>query len=121
MKHGPFTLAVLGVILPACGSPSTRTQPSSDSGMPGACSDSGVSGGQSGTLTEIRDGKIQGKVVGNTREFLGIPYAKPPVGDLRFMPPEPAAPWTDTRSAMDFGAMCPQNAGVVQMLAGATN
>lgn len=53
-------------------------------------------------------GKVRGKQAGTTREFLGIPYAKPPVGALRFMPPQPAAPWSETRSATQFGPACPQ-------------
>lgn len=40
--------------------------------------------------------------------FLGIPYAKPPVGDLRFAPPVPGESWEDTLDAMDFGPACPQ-------------
>lgn len=58
-------------------------------------------------------GKIEGKLVESTRTFLGIPYAKPPVGALRFMPPEPAEPWTGTRMATAFGPSCPQTTGGV--------
>lgn len=121
-----MALALLAGPCTGCGGDDTPAQedgdpqPSDDSGMPSG-SDSSVSVGQSGTLIEIGDGTIEGKVVGNTREFLGIPYAKPPVGDLRFAPPEPAAPWTDTRNAMEFGPWCPQAEGLVQMLAGASN
>jgi len=121
MKRAPFALAILGVLFPGCASTSARMQATGDSGTPASCSDSGVLAGQAGTLIAISEGNIQGKVVGNTREFLGIPYAKPPIGDLRFAPPQPAAPWSDTRDTTDFGAMCPQNAGLVQMLAGAMN
>jgi para-nitrobenzyl esterase len=40
--------------------------------------------------------------------FLGVPYAAPPVGDLRWKPPQPVRPWTGMRSATKFGAACPQ-------------
>ncbi|MFP6656165.1 MAG: carboxylesterase family protein, partial [Myxococcota bacterium] len=40
----------------------------------------------------------------------GIPYAAPPVGERRFRAPEPAARWTDTREAAEFGSLCPQYA-----------
>jgi para-nitrobenzyl esterase len=41
-------------------------------------------------------------------EFLGIPYAQPPVGDLRWREPIPAKPWTRVRDATTFGAPCAQ-------------
>lgn len=44
------------------------------------------------------------------REFLGIPYAAPPVGPLRWRPPQEAAPWQGVRPATQFGNRCPQNA-----------
>src|SRR5919202_2870866 len=37
------------------------------------------------------------------RSFRGIPFAAPPVGDLRWRPPEPAAPWVGVRPAHQFG------------------
>ncbi|WP_185827360.1 carboxylesterase/lipase family protein [Edaphobacter aggregans] len=40
--------------------------------------------------------------------FLGVPYAAPPVGDLRWKPPQSVRPWTGMRRAMKFGAACPQ-------------
>jgi para-nitrobenzyl esterase len=40
--------------------------------------------------------------------YRGIPYAQPPVGDLRWAPPQPLAPWTGTLQATSFGAVCPQ-------------
>jgi para-nitrobenzyl esterase len=56
-------------------------------------------------------GAVRGKTVAETREFLGIPYAAPPVGALRWQPPRPAAPWHTTRPATSYGPHCPQPAG----------
>ncbi len=38
----------------------------------------------------------------------GVPYASPPVGDLRWRAPEPAAPWTAVADATRYGVVCPQ-------------
>jgi para-nitrobenzyl esterase len=40
--------------------------------------------------------------------YLGIPFAAPPVGELRWRPPEPPAPWEGVRAADHFGAGCMQ-------------
>lgn len=42
------------------------------------------------------------------RAFLGIPYAAPPVGKLRWQPPREVAPWAETRTGDAFGPACPQ-------------
>ena len=53
-------------------------------------------------------GTVEGKTQGAARAFLGIPYAAPPVGDLRWKAPQPAAAWTGVRKATEFGARCKQ-------------
>ncbi len=53
-------------------------------------------------------GIVEGKENGAVRAFLGIPYAAPPVGDLRWTPPAPAAHWAGVRKATEFGARCMQ-------------
>ena len=49
------------------------------------------------------------------RVFKGIPYAAPPVGDLRWRAPKPAAHWEGTRKADEFGPVCMQGGGNKQM------
>ena len=48
--------------------------------------------------------------------FRGIPYAAPPVGELRWMPPLPAPAWDGVRSAREFSGACPQGPGLAQMM-----
>src|SRR3984957_8537097 len=57
---------------------------------------------------KIDTGTIEGKANGPVRAFLGIPYAAPPVGELRWKPPAAVAKWTGVRKATDFGPHCMQ-------------
>src|SRR6202021_3898667 len=59
----------------------------------------------------LRDGLVSG-VAGNengVRVFKGIPFAAPPVGDLRWREPQPVAPWAGVREASEFGDRCQQS------------
>ncbi|AUM13807.1 carboxylesterase/lipase family protein [Ketobacter alkanivorans] len=58
-------------------------------------------------------GKWHGETEEGARVFLGIPYAKPPVGELRFQPPQPAERWQGALDASEFGASCMQNPGAL--------
>ena len=59
---------------------------------------------------ETAQGKVRGKTIndGRVKAFLGLPYAAPPVGDLRWKAPQPPIPWKGERDATDFGAHCAQ-------------
>ncbi len=59
-------------------------------------------------VVAVDGGRVGGAAAGDVRVFLGIPYAAPPVGDLRWKPPQPVAPWTGVRQADSWGAECPQ-------------
>ncbi|HTS06898.1 MAG TPA: carboxylesterase/lipase family protein [Candidatus Eisenbacteria bacterium] len=57
---------------------------------------------------KTRTGTVEGKTDGKVNAFLGIPYAAPPVGDLRWKVPQPAAKWSGVRKANEFGNHCMQ-------------
>jgi len=61
------------------------------------------------TETGVVVGKIETLPHGKSvHEYLGIPYAEPPIGQLRFAAPKPVKPWLGTKDATEFGASCPQ-------------
>jgi len=57
---------------------------------------------------KIAQGTLHGAATGGIGVFKGIPYAAPPVGALRWRPPQAPAPWTGTRDAAAFGPACMQ-------------
>ena len=65
-------------------------------------------GAATGPQVKTGSGIVEGKDDGTVRAFLGIPYATPPVGDLRWKPPVTAAKWTGVRKATEFGPHCMQ-------------
>jgi para-nitrobenzyl esterase len=66
--------------------------------------------GSSSTLILTHDGPVQGIEASGVRltKFLGVPYAMPPTGDLRWKPPVPHARWLAPLDASRFGHHCPQ-------------
>ncbi|TCO62143.1 carboxylesterase/lipase family protein [Actinocrispum wychmicini] len=63
-------------------------------------------------LTVTTDsGKILGTTTASLRQFNGVPYAAPPVGDLRWQPPAAVKSWDDVRDATKTGSSCPQDKG----------
>ena len=69
----------------------------------------GHAGGNS-PVVGTSNGAVRGLANGAVDEFLGIPYAAPPVGALRWRAPQPAARWSGVRDATQFGPHCPQSA-----------
>jgi para-nitrobenzyl esterase len=64
---------------------------------------------QKNTVVNTQYGKIEGIFENGLYSFKGLPYAAPPVGDLRWLPPQPLQPWKGTRKAHKFGTIAPQN------------
>jgi para-nitrobenzyl esterase len=64
-------------------------------------------------IVETDRGPIQGFSEDGIHKFFGVPYAAPPVGELRWRPPQPAPTWTQVRQTTEFGPICPQTAGAV--------
>ena len=87
-----------------------------------------VLAGESGVATlpapvRIDAGLVSG-IAGSTanmRVFKGIPFAAPPVGPLRWRPPQPVRSWAGVRSADQFGARCMQPSGGAGGRGGATS
>jgi para-nitrobenzyl esterase len=78
-----------------------------------------------GTTVQTNTGPVCGIInpSNNVSEWLGIPYAAPPVGALRWQPPQPAAAWTTTLQATAYGSECAQQDafGTVLPLQGSEN
>jgi para-nitrobenzyl esterase len=62
----------------------------------------------SGPLVRTSDGPVRGFVKSGANTFLGIPYAAPPVGRLRWRPPQRPTPWSTPLDATAYGPTCPQ-------------
>lgn len=60
-------------------------------------------------LAETKAGNVEGSYQGGLYIFKGIPYAAPPIGELRWLPPQPVKPWQGVRQAKNFGTIAPQN------------
>uniref|UniRef100_A0A8C4MKW5 Carboxylic ester hydrolase n=1 Tax=Equus asinus asinus TaxID=83772 RepID=A0A8C4MKW5_EQUAS len=73
-------------------------------------------------VVDTAQGKVLGKHVSlegfaqPVAVFLGVPFAKPPLGSLRFAPPQPADPWPFVKNATSYPPMCSQDAVMGEML-----
>ena len=61
------------------------------------------------TVAQTRYGQVRGaEIADGILGWRGIPYARPPIGALRFRPPEPPEPWSGVRDAFEYGNRSPQ-------------
>jgi para-nitrobenzyl esterase len=67
---------------------------------------------------KTEQGKVHGKTINGdkVKAFMGLPYAAPPVGDLRWKAPQAPAKWKGERDATRYGAHCAQNAVFADMI-----
>jgi para-nitrobenzyl esterase len=61
------------------------------------------------TVATTSTGSLRGERVGGVDVFRGVPYARPPVGELRWQAPQPVEPWAGVRDATSFGPIAPQD------------
>jgi para-nitrobenzyl esterase len=59
---------------------------------------------------QVTGGKVEGERSGALTRYLGIPFAAPPVGDLRWRAPQPVVPWSGVKQARSFSPACAQTA-----------
>ncbi|MAK61510.1 MAG: carboxylesterase [Ponticaulis sp.] len=59
-------------------------------------------------VVETPKGTLIGEKVGDVNVFRGVPFAQPPVGDLRWKPPQPIEAWEGTKTAIEYQAPCQQ-------------
>ncbi|MEE8353318.1 MAG: carboxylesterase family protein, partial [Dehalococcoidales bacterium] len=62
-----------------------------------------------GAVVKTTAGSISGEEWNGVHVFKGIPYAQPPVGERRWLPPQPVKAWEGVRPADAFGSISPQN------------
>lgn len=69
-------------------------------------------------IVEIKDGKVKGYGRRGVIKFKGIPYAAPPIGDLRFQPPGPVEPWDGILECKKYSAISPQPKSALEAMFG---
>jgi para-nitrobenzyl esterase len=69
-------------------------------------------------LVRVQTGELLGRSDGVVQTFLGIPFAEPPIGPLRFLPPHQPAPWTGVRDATRHAAAAMQQPTILESTRG---
>jgi len=69
-------------------------------------------------LVQTRYGAVRGRAEGDVLAFRAIPFARPPVGPLRWRAPQTPEPWTGELDASDYGAPAPQRPGELSLVLG---
>jgi para-nitrobenzyl esterase len=82
------------------------------------CAPAALATGMPTPVVSTTYGPIQGFVQSGINNFLGVPYAAPPLGALRWKPPTPPAAWTATRQTTAYSNFCPQGVSELSLTGG---
>ncbi len=104
MRYSALVPIALCFVLAACGKSENAGNQTSET-TPAAAPAAPAS---TEPVVMVDGGMIRGSVDDGVVSYLGIPYAAPPVGDLRWMPPQPVAGWDGVRDATKYGSECVQ-------------
>src|SRR5580692_7011089 len=96
--------AVCGVVLVSLTLTAAGANAAETGGATAAASSSGAA-----PIVTTTDGAVRGTAEPGGEAFLGLPYAAPPTGNLRWRPPQPPAHWRGVRDGTSFAPSCPQN------------
>src|SRR5580692_8187199 len=96
--------AVCGVVLVSLTLTAAGANAAETGGATAAASSSGAA-----PIVTTTDGAVRGTAEPGGEAFLGLPYAAPPTGNLRWRPPQPPTHWPGVRDATSFAPSCPQN------------
>jgi para-nitrobenzyl esterase len=109
LRRAALFAPLVTVVAAACGSSGENTggggQATTSSTTTTTSSSSST---QPPSVVTTDKGQVRGTDLGGVVGFLGVPYAAPPVGALRWKPPQAAAPWADVKEASAKGTFCPQ-------------
>lgn len=116
-RRSSAAISVITALTVSCGNDSSSGHKlTPDAGKAPASEDAAVNPDSSGDaalagrVVTLSDGKVQGDIVGGSERFLKIPYAKPPLGELRWKAPVKNDPWTGILHETTFAKPCAQNA-----------
>jgi para-nitrobenzyl esterase len=105
-RSSKFANLLGALLVAACAG--THASPPQGTGGTGGSAGTGGGPAAAPTFVMTDKGPVQGTVSGSSRLFFAIPFAAPPVGDLRWKPPAPHAPWTMPVAATAPGPACGQ-------------
>jgi para-nitrobenzyl esterase len=94
-------LSMMGMLVVGCGNKAATDNRKASSTM---------------EVPQLDSGPISGSIENGIWTYKGIPYAAPPVGELRWKEPQPVEPWQDVKACTSFGPSCPQGAPVIPAL-----
>ncbi len=66
-------------------------------------------------IVSVTGGRAEGVIADGVTSFKGIPFAAPPVGDLRWRAPQPVRPWSGIKKSDHFGPSCMQDPGALKL------